>query len=236
MLNNTYTYRNYQIWLVWSKNGHSHWIHTEKCCITHIHTYKTKKLPNMVSLIEKWTLPLNSHWQTGPEHISYVPYWIKINMFPTWCNYYAKSTWTGSDSAKSVRSPHGHARSPRSPRGVHTDRWGTVNYWSTLSIKLVVWPLGWVGAPIPVLLWSPQFHFTFSQWAGIKGKPPQDMEVTGGNDKVQLGVHFLEGGMITGLLWSSQFCKRISYKYTTMSRAGTKVAGVEVVPCDSWDE
>jgi len=74
MLYNTYTYRNYQIWLVWSKNGHSHWIHTEKCCITHIHTYKTKKLPNMVSLIEKWTLPLNSHWQTGPEHISYVPY------------------------------------------------------------------------------------------------------------------------------------------------------------------
>ena len=57
-------------------------IHTEKCCIMHIHTYQTKKLPNMVSLITKWTLPLNSHWKTGPGHISYVPYWIKINMFP----------------------------------------------------------------------------------------------------------------------------------------------------------
>ena len=112
-----HTYETKKLPVGWHNHCYN-WIHTEKCCITHIHTYKTKKLPNMVSLIEKWTLPLNSHWQTGPEHISYVPYWIKINMFPTWCNYYAKSMW----------SPHGHAWSPRSPCGVHTDRWGTVNY------------------------------------------------------------------------------------------------------------
>ena len=39
-----------------------------------VHTYKIKKLPNMVSLITKWTPPLNSHRKTGPGHISYVPY------------------------------------------------------------------------------------------------------------------------------------------------------------------
>ena len=44
----------------WHNHCYS-WIHTEKWCIMHIHTYKTKKLPNMVSPITKWTLPLNSH-------------------------------------------------------------------------------------------------------------------------------------------------------------------------------
>ena len=59
---------------------HNHccsWICTEKQFIMHIHTYKTKKLLDMVSLITKWTPPLNSHWEMGPGHISYVPYWIK---------------------------------------------------------------------------------------------------------------------------------------------------------------
>ena len=39
----------------------------------YIHAY-LEKLPYMVSLIMKWTPPLNSHQKTGPEHISYVPY------------------------------------------------------------------------------------------------------------------------------------------------------------------
>ena len=76
-----HTYKTKKLPVGWHNNCYS-WIHIEKCCIMHIHTYKTKKLPNMVSLIAKWTLPLNSHWKTGPGHISYVPYWIKINMFP----------------------------------------------------------------------------------------------------------------------------------------------------------
>ena len=39
----------------------------------YIHAY-LEKLPYMVSLIVKWTPPLNLHQKTGPEHISYVPY------------------------------------------------------------------------------------------------------------------------------------------------------------------
>jgi hypothetical protein len=65
----------------WHNHCHS-WICTEKQCITHIHTYRTKKLPNMVSLIAKWTLLLNSHEKTGPRHMSYVPCWMKVNVFP----------------------------------------------------------------------------------------------------------------------------------------------------------
>ena len=38
-------------------------------CIMCIHTYKTKKLPNMVGLITKQTLPLNSHQKIGPGYI-----------------------------------------------------------------------------------------------------------------------------------------------------------------------
>jgi len=52
----------------WPYHCHS-WICTKKWCIMHIHTYKTKKFPNMVSLITKRTLPLNYHWKTGPGHI-----------------------------------------------------------------------------------------------------------------------------------------------------------------------
>src|ERR1700736_3928396 len=47
---------------------------------------------------------------------------------------HTESTRTGSDSAQSTRSPHGHTRTVRSPRGVHTDTWGTVNYWIFRSV------------------------------------------------------------------------------------------------------
>jgi len=83
---------NYWIWLVWLWNGHCNWktmpnddhiiycenivfrwhnncygcIHTEKCCIMHIHTYETKKL---VSLITKWTLQLKM--MPNDDHIIY---------------------------------------------------------------------------------------------------------------------------------------------------------------------
>jgi len=56
----------------WQNHCHD-WICTEKWCITCIYTYKTKKLPNMASLITTWTPPLNSHKKTGPGHISCVP-------------------------------------------------------------------------------------------------------------------------------------------------------------------
>jgi hypothetical protein len=39
----------------------------------YIHVY-FGKLPNMVSQITKWTLPLNSYRKTGPGHIPYVLY------------------------------------------------------------------------------------------------------------------------------------------------------------------
>jgi hypothetical protein len=75
----------------WHNHGHD-WIHAEKWCITHIHTHKMKKLPNMVSLAAKWAPSLNSHWKTDPGHISYVPYWIKVNKFPNWATGYIYST------------------------------------------------------------------------------------------------------------------------------------------------
>ena len=65
----------------WHNHCYS-WIHTEKWCIMHIHTYKTKKLQNMVSPITKWTPPLNSRRKTGPGHISFVPYWICFPIKP----------------------------------------------------------------------------------------------------------------------------------------------------------
>jgi hypothetical protein len=63
-----YIHINYQIWLVWSQNWHYHWIPIEKL-VQDIYTCKTKKLPNMVSLITKRTPPLNSHRKTVPGHI-----------------------------------------------------------------------------------------------------------------------------------------------------------------------
>jgi len=44
-------------------------IHTEKWCTMYIHTYQTKKLPQMASLIPKQTSWLNSHQQTAPGDI-----------------------------------------------------------------------------------------------------------------------------------------------------------------------
>ena len=121
-----HTYETKKLPVGWHNHCYN-WIHTEKCCITHIHTYKTKKLPNMVSLIEKWTLPLNSHWKTGPEHISYVPYWIKINMFPTWCNYYAKSMW-------SPRSPHGQVGHCKLLQRTMNMTLDIFNFWINITI------------------------------------------------------------------------------------------------------
>jgi hypothetical protein len=51
--------------------------------IYNAYTYiKTNELPNMVSLIMKWTLPLNSHRKMSHGHILYAPYSIRENMFP----------------------------------------------------------------------------------------------------------------------------------------------------------
>jgi hypothetical protein len=121
-----------------SHNNCYGWIHTEKWCIMHIHAYKTKKLPNVVSLITKWTLPLNSHQKTGPGHISYVPYWIKVNMFPnkllmdSWWTpgkvygLLVNSLWTPSGVhilvMESIWTLSGvHQEFTRSPSGVHQE-------------------------------------------------------------------------------------------------------------------
>jgi hypothetical protein len=50
--------------------------------------YKTTKLPNMVSLIIKWTLPLNSHQKMGPGHI----YMYKTMKLPNMVSLITKRT------------------------------------------------------------------------------------------------------------------------------------------------
>ena len=53
----------------------------------------------MVSLVRKWTPSLTSHWKTGPGHISYVPYWTKVNMFPKYSIFHlpAETLWNYLD-------------------------------------------------------------------------------------------------------------------------------------------
>ena len=72
----------------WHNHCHN-WIPMHKWCITHIDTYTIKKLPNMVSLITTWTLPLDSHWKTGPEHISYVLMANDDHILKKWQHYFS---------------------------------------------------------------------------------------------------------------------------------------------------
>ena len=52
-------------------NHHHGWNQIKKWCKKHIHTCIFDKLPNMVSLIMKWTLPLDLYWKMGPGHITW---------------------------------------------------------------------------------------------------------------------------------------------------------------------